>query len=404
MARKFGTNCSKCQRSTEQQQSIKCFKIHSKDLLQSNDFPITSSIFLLSSVLVFYFFLLLFSIPSFIVSLLPEFLAFCPNIFETGGAAAPPARTPMTMTTEKDKHPCDIESTLSVDQLAHLLVELGEEPENNNVSLTLNTCDSLSEVACPNEPTEAAITTDQRKGAATPVFDHKGMGLFSNNERVFSDGSQIVANLSKRLLTPGETSLLSKVLSFCPTPRDIGLFALRKDISDYVRRLRLKEYFLNNDYVGSGFSSYPAFRHRSTCCPERNRDLILEVYIGMLEKKIFSSNLKARCHRNISREEQKALGNFRNYDDIIIKQADKGSALVILDRDKYVAETMRQLNDSEVYISPRDDPTADMIRKVNERVENLHNDGYISQSTLQYLMVTNDATAGRFYLLPKIHK
>ena len=78
--------------------------------------------------------------------------------------------------------------------------------------------------------------------------------------------------------------------------------------------------------------------------------------------------------------------------------------MVILDRDKYVAEAMRQLNDSEVYISLRDDPTVDMIRKVNGRVEKLHNDGYISQSTLQYLMVTNDATAGRFYLLPKIHK
>ena len=73
--------------------------------------------------------------------------------------------------------------------------------------------------------------------------------LFSNNERVFSDGFQIVVNLSKRKLAPGETSLLSRGLSFCPTPRDINIFALRKDISDYVRRLRLKEYFLSNDSV-----------------------------------------------------------------------------------------------------------------------------------------------------------
>ena len=65
---------------------------------------------------------------------------------------------------------------------------------------------------------------------------------------------------------------------------------------------------------------------------------------------------------------------------------------------------MRPLNDSEVYISLRNDPIVDMIRKVNGRVEKLHNDGYISQSTLQYLMVTNDAKAGRFYLSPKIHK
>ena len=49
---------------------------------------ITSSIFLLSSV----------SIPSLIVSLLPEFLGVLPEFFQTGGAAAPPAplaNTPM---------------------------------------------------------------------------------------------------------------------------------------------------------------------------------------------------------------------------------------------------------------------------------------------------------------------
>ena len=104
-------------------------------------------------------------------------------------------------------------------------------------------------------------------------------------------------------------------------------------------------------------------------------------------KRIFSSNLKARWHRNINREEQKALENLSNYDDIIIKQADKGSAVIILDRDKYIAEAMRQLKDSEFYISLRDNPTVDMIRKVNGRVEKLHNDGHISQSTLQYIHV-----------------
>ena len=86
---------------------------------------------------------------------------------------------------------------------------------------------------------------------------------------------------------------------------------------------------MNNDYVGGGFSSYPAFRHRSTWCPERNTDLILEAYISLLEKKIFSSNLKARCHRNISREEQKALEKLRNY-DAIIKQPNKGYGQVCL--------------------------------------------------------------------------
>ena len=41
-------------------------------------------------------------------------------------------------------------------------------------------------------------------------------------------------------------------------------------------------------------------------------------------EKIFSQDLSVRCQRNLSKEEQKALDNLRGYDDIIIKQTDKG--------------------------------------------------------------------------------
>ena len=98
MARKFGANCSKCQRSTEQQQSIKCFKIHGKDLLQNNDFHITSSIFLLSSVLVFYFFLILFFNSIVYRFFIARIFGVLPEYFRDWGGCRPPrppARTPM---------------------------------------------------------------------------------------------------------------------------------------------------------------------------------------------------------------------------------------------------------------------------------------------------------------------
>ena len=90
MARKFGANCSKCQRSTEQQQSIKCFKIHSKDLLQNNDFHITSSIFLLSSVLVFYFFLILFFNSIVYLFFIARIFGVLPEYFRDWGGCRPP--------------------------------------------------------------------------------------------------------------------------------------------------------------------------------------------------------------------------------------------------------------------------------------------------------------------------
>ena len=90
MARKFGANCSTCQRSTEQQQSIKCFKIHSKDLLQNNDFHITSSIFLLSSVLVFYFFLILFFNSIVYRFFIARIFGVLPEYFRDWGGCRPP--------------------------------------------------------------------------------------------------------------------------------------------------------------------------------------------------------------------------------------------------------------------------------------------------------------------------
>ena len=132
--------------------------------------------------------------------------------------------------------------------------------------------------------------------------------------------------------------------------------------------------------------------------------MVLETYVTMLESKIFSQDLRVRCQRNLSKEEQKALDNLRGYTDIIIKQADKGSAVVVVDRVRYVGEAMRQLNDKDVYIPLNKDPTAEMIELINGRIRRLHGDGYISDSTRQYLLINSDARAGRFYLLPKIHK
>ena len=126
--------------------------------------------------------------------------------------------------------------------------------------------------------------------------------------------------------------------------------------------------------------------------------------MDMLERKIFSHDLRVHYQRNISKEEQEALENLRGYDDIVIKQADKGSAVVVMDREKYVDEAMRQLNDENVYIPFKKDPTAEVIKKINARINTLHDDGCISDSTLQYLLINSDARAGRFYLLPKIHK
>ena len=51
-----------------------------------------------------------------------------------------------------------------------------------------------------------------------------------------------VINLSNIQLSPAEVSLLEKGLSFCPKPPRPNTFELKKDLQEFSRRLRLKEF------------------------------------------------------------------------------------------------------------------------------------------------------------------
>ena len=75
-----------------------------------------------------------------------------------------------------------------------------------------------------------------------------------------------------------------------------------------------------------------------------------------------------------------------------------------MDKEAYLLEAMRQLNDSEIYQPLVKDSTRNMIKKVNERIQELYRKGNIDDKTRDYLLASGEERAGRFYLLPKIHK
>ena len=108
-------------------------------------------------------------------------------------------------------------------------------------------------------------------------------------------------------------------------------------------------------------------------------------------------------HDNLSRSDRSALYNLQKREDIVIKPADKGSAVVVMDRDHYVTEAERQLNDSAFYKPLDHDPTQEFAKQVSDTVREMHDQGHISEKNMTYLIV-DQHKAGRFYLLPKIHK
>ena len=48
----------------------------------------------------------------------------------------------------------------------------------------------------------------------------------------------------------------------------------------------------------------PAFRTKSTWCPEKNREMAIEAYVDALERTILAHDLNVKCHRNMAQDEQ----------------------------------------------------------------------------------------------------
>ncbi|TWW62547.1 hypothetical protein D4764_04G0011940 [Takifugu flavidus] len=97
-----------------------------------------------------------------------------------------------------------------------------------------------------------------------------------------------------------------------------------------------------------GDSEPPPFTPRSTWTPSMDT-LPPEVQtLITADKQYFDHKFRpCRVMPNLSHEEATALQELRQNINIIIKPADKGSAVVIMDREQYLWEGRRQLEDEE---------------------------------------------------------
>ena len=209
--------------------------------------------------------------------------------------------------------------------------------------------------------------------------------------------SKNVINLSKRDLSNAEISLLSKGLKFIPTPSSINKARIKENLEVFGRKLRLKWHFRNEP----NFTRTDPFVEKSKFNPKG--DASIEVYLSCLEDKIMGmADSFNPTYNNLTREERSALRNLREDTSVVIKEADKGSAVVVWDRDDYIREANSQLQDSEVYEETSLDSKflSDIIFQTLNKMKFKEE---ITDKNIEYFMINNPRLA-RFYLLPKIHK
>ena len=156
-------------------------------------------------------------------------------------------------------------------------------------------------------------------------------------------------------LTNDQVNLLKLGLKFCPTPQS-NIPELQKDLKEFERKFRLKEMFFNEPYNDPSL-----VKNQSNFQPPKKRDKYLDQYF----ENLFNENLEENKNTptNLSFRQKSALTELKNNQNIVIKEADKGSAVVVLDKDFYKEKILEMINDREFYEELTDNKDKSIISK-----------------------------------------
>ena len=180
----------------------------------------------------------------------------------------------------------------------------------------------------------------------TPVLEAAFKLLNRDHNCITTPHRSNITNLSAAFSpTVAQLELLEKGLSFIPTPKLPTQPEIRADLHAFHRRIKIMDHFLGSrgrqPVLFTGPSTWEP--HTATSTPEITQ--------------LINKNLLALTHwrplphstPNISQEQQQIIKTLGNSQHIVIKPADKGGQIVIQDRDNYILEAHRQLNDNTYY-------------------------------------------------------
>lgn len=216
-------------------------------------------------------------------------------------------------------------------------------------------------------------------------------------------------------MTESDISLLNRGLSFIPTPSETTYENVMFNKNRLIRNIKLKYHFRN---VKNKFNpNKKTFRNKSTWTPSfSSLSSNVRKTIGTIHKQTLKCTLNNRITRNnitkiklnrkpnLSPQELNSIDKLKNNQEIIIKSADKGGATVIMDKENYVFEINRQLNDNKYYKKINEPIYLDNAVVISQILNKLKAEKFIDQDQFEYLSGPINPRPRTFYILPKIHK
>lgn len=170
------------------------------------------------------------------------------------------------------------------------------------------------------------------------------------------------------------------------------------DIFKLVRLVKLRCHFGN-------FQTTPSpFRVHSSFNPHVDNARLNAFYQVLLEDINKIEKRRPPPHkRNFTAKDREIIASLQSDENIVIKPADKGGAIVIMNTQDYTAEVNRQLQNSNFYKPLPKDPTDDVSRIIRTTLSEGISFGYLDKKTTEFLVNKYPRTPV-FYILPKIDR
>jgi hypothetical protein len=191
-------------------------------------------------------------------------------------------------------------------------------------------------------------------------------------------------------------------LGFCPTPHFLNKADVLTDCLILFRKLKLCIIFPEEKKNVTQEKPMAKCLQRDTGWTPTIRNPALDACTTSFSSKVLSYLKKQpQATDNLSRPLRSALKELKLLNNVVIKKADKGGAVVLWDKDNYITEVYSQIRDNTKYERIQKDPTAAYTKDLSSILSQLER--HLPDGIYDRLKPKN-CVPGTFYLLPKIHK
>ena len=202
-----------------------------------------------------------------------------------------------------------------------------------------------------------------------------------------------IINISSFTLGQHHLKLLAHGTKFTAVTKGMYIDA-KKSTEEFTRKLKIKFNFHDKEYEDKSLR-----RNKS-----RNQITVKDEEMQQIIKKIQDVEPeRIDTEDNLPQEERRALKDIQENEAIVTKEADKGGALVILDKEFYERKLIMadHLSDSSTYARVNDDADKEVARKLTKLVKK--HEKCFTKGEKSYVLDPNWKTS-EFYVRPKIHK